>query len=113
MREIKSKEESVRERLSYLIGQEDLGKTEIREKEDGIHITLDVHGWSRAKVAKVIHNINLLQKEAFRLTVIHGYVHSTAIKQMLASGFKEERLIEEWRPQYNPGLTCLRFKAAA
>jgi len=108
-----NREERIRDRLSYLLRQEDLIKTVINQKEDGIHITLDVHGWSKAKVAKVIHNLALLEKEEFKLDIIHGYVHDTAIKQMLVNDFREERLIKEWRPQYNPGLTRMWFKAAA
>ena len=74
-------------------------------------ITLNVHELSAKDAKRLVMNvINVLQGKV-NLTIIHGYNHGTAIKDMLADENFNGRLTERYCPKRNPGLTNLQIAA--
>ena len=87
-------EEQIRDRLSYILPGEELGRVKYLKimNNDILHITLDVHKWSRDKVASVLRKIVALEREPLRISVIHGYIHGTKIKKCSVQIF----VMNEW-----------------
>lgn len=108
-----SKKEEIQDKLTYILQKSDLERVSVKIGEDGAaYITLDIHGWPLAKTQKVMQNLILLQREAFNLNIVHGYLHGMATKEMLLNEFTNCRLIKKRSYNENPGITFMRFKAA-
>lgn len=107
-------EEQIRDRLSYILPGEELGRVKYLKivNNDILYITLDVHKWSRDKVASVLRKIVVLEREPLCISVIHGYTHGTKIKEMLCADFRNERMVHRRGYNENPGMTLLSFRAA-
>lgn len=80
-------------RLKMVLTQSELDRISIFEYVSGdTCITADVHGMKCHEVKRFINNIINIVRIAFRLVIIHGYNHGTAIKDMLAQNFNNNHI---------------------
>ena len=74
-------------RLGMIFTQTDINRITIKETDSKLQVTVDVHGMKCCEAKKFINNIINAVRTAFKLVIIHGYNHGTAIKDMLKSVF--------------------------
>ena len=92
-------------RLQMILTVEELGRINvIQNADEGLTIITDVHGMTCVKARKFINNIINVVREKFRLIVIHGYVHGTAIKAMLTK-YSNCHVCRKYTDSYNYGVT--------
>ncbi len=88
--------------------EEELSRISIQEPPDCVpHIIADVHGMKCHQAKRFINNIINVIKSAFRLDIIHGYNHGTAIKDMLAENLINNHISEKHQDSANQGVTHL------
>lgn len=78
--------------------------------KDGVYF-LDVHGLPVHEARMLIKNVGALMSSKDNLTVIHGYNHGTAIKEMLAKDGLFRRTYTLTENAYNKGRTSIQFAA--
>lgn len=99
-------------RLKMVFSMRELNRLEITEEMDGtVRITVDVHGMTCHEARRFINNIINLVRIAFRLIIIHGYNHGTAIKDMLAQNFTNTHVAEQHADPWNQGVTYMSIAA--
>ena len=76
-----------------------------------LSVFYDAHGQSVAEAQKTIRNIVNLVRIPFKLTIIHGFNHGTAIKRMLDNETFNGKVSIKYRPHNNSGVTVLRIIA--
>ena len=82
-------------------------------KEDGSHLfVVDMHGLTTKKAKKFLKNLIAINKEGYDLCVIHGYIHGTAIREMIYKDNLGERVIKKIAYPSNHGRTLLKICAA-
>lgn len=99
-------EEHLKNKLRVFFSQAEMDRLFI--SSDGrheIHITVDVHGMTCYEAKRFLKNIINILRTAFILTVIHGYRHGTAIKEMLINSFANSRVSSIAGIPYNLGRT--------
>ncbi len=101
--------ESFEERMDFVVYGENQQrlKTATYNEEKPSMITYDAHGQTVEEARKTIKNIVNVSLVPLCLTVIHGYHHGTAIKDMLAVEPFSGRLINRYCPARNPGVTVM------
>ena len=101
------------ERIRFILYGNDAWRIlAVREGASGeMELTIDVHGRTVREARREIHNIVNCTLMPFRLNVIHGYNHGTAIKDMLSMESFQGRLEDRYCPAGNPGETVMRFAA--
>lgn len=82
----------------------------IKENPDGI--CLDLHRLSVKQSKRLVNNVISMNRDNFSLTLIHGYVHGTAIKEMLVGNFDNPRVIGKHGVKNNYGRTVFDIIAA-
>ena len=70
-------------------------------------VSVDVHGMKCWQAKQFINNIINLSNRPFHLTVIHGYNHGTAIKDMVRNHLDNKRIMDRAADQFNLGITYL------
>ncbi|SDW78959.1 hypothetical protein SAMN05216391_11767 [Lachnospiraceae bacterium KHCPX20] len=104
------KKNSVEERIGCIFTGEQVSRIHIEEDHDVVtEVEADVHGMSCSEARLFLHNLIALLRFPFKLIVIHGYVHGTAIKEMLYRSFSEKRLSEFGPVDCNYGITWLQI----
>ncbi len=99
-------------RLRMVLTQSEMNRIKISESHSGkIRITADVHGMKCYEAKRFINNIINIGRTAFQLVVIHGYNHGTAIKEMLAQNFSNDRIYEQFPDPRNQGVTHMLIAA--
>lgn len=99
-------------RLKMVLSTQELNRLKITETSDGLlRITADVHGMTCHEARRFINNIINLVRVAFRLIIIHGYNHGTAIKDMLAWNFNNTHITERHPDPWNQGVTYMSIAA--
>ena len=97
--------EELRVRLEFALPADEKNRITLENGTDGItDVTLDVHGMPCSKVQRLIRNMLNLARQRFRLTVIHGYNHGTAIKSMLPT-IRNQHIVEMHEDTWNQGRT--------
>lgn len=93
-------------KLQMIFTNNEISRLSIRE-EPGTkpQIIADVHGMKCSQARRFINNIINTIRETFRLIIIHGYNHGTAIKDMLADNFCNSHITEQYIDPYNQGVT--------
>lgn len=72
------------EKMTFLMCGDDLCRIRTEQDEDGIiKVIIDLHGMSKKNAIRMITNIMVLFRFKFRLEVVHGYNHGTAIKEYI------------------------------
>lgn len=85
----------------------DVRRISISEEDSDLSITVDVHGMKCSQAHRFINNVICLPQRALKIMIIHGYNNGTAIKDMLAKGFDNNRVIEKFYDLYNQGVTYM------
>lgn len=95
-------------RLGMIFSQDDIARISVKDEgEKKLQITVDVHGMKCSQAKRFINNIINAIRETFKLVIIHGYNHGTAIKDMLADNFKNTHIVEQYQDPYNKGVTYM------
>lgn len=94
--------------LSIVLTKGDMNRINVQDETANIQVEVDVHGLKCCQAKRFINNlINIIRAE-FRLIVIHGYNHGTAIKDMLANSFINSHVVEMYSDIYNKGVTYIQ-----
>lgn len=98
-------------RLRLILSADELDRLTISEIAGNITIVIDVHGMKCSQARRFINNIINTVRCAFRLVIIHGYNHGTAIKDMLSINFHNSHIEEQFPDAYNLGMTHMLIAA--
>ena len=99
-------------RLKMILTPEEISRLKINESNsDHIKIIADVHGMKCYQARRFINNIINVVRVSFQLTIIHGYNHGTAIKEMLAQNFSNNHIYEQYPDPRNQGVTHILIAA--
>jgi DNA-nicking Smr family endonuclease len=95
-------------RLGMIFSQDDISRITVKdEAEKNLMVTVDVHGMKCSQAKRFINNIINTIRTAFKLIIIHGYNHGTAIKDMLAANFTNSHIVDQYQDSYNKGITYM------
>ncbi len=95
-------------RVSFILFGEDVKRVKIEYDEYGSFvITIDLHGYKVSEAKNVICGIMKVINVPFRLELIHGYSHGTAIKEYIHNVLCDKRIVEKYCYPDNPGRTIL------
>lgn len=93
-------------RLGMIFSQADIDRITVKDTASkNLQVTVDVHGMKCCEAKKFINNIINAVRTAFKLVIIHGYNHGTAIKDMLAENFSNSHIVNQYQDLYNKGVT--------
>lgn len=93
-------------RLGMIFSQTDIDRITVKDIDSkNLQVTVDVHGMKCCEAKKFINNIINAARTAFKLVIIHGYNHGTAIKDMLAENFSNSHIVNQYQDPYNKGVT--------
>ena len=95
------------DKLRMICSLDDIGRLQIKGDENTVDVVVDVHGMKCVQARRFLNNIIALMEGAFRVIVIHGYNHGTAIKDMLADNFNNKHIMKRLSDPYNHGVTYL------
>lgn len=99
----------IQKRLCSIFGNTDLTRISLKYNDE-ICVT-DVHGMKCYQAKRFINNIINVLRITFRLVIIHGYNHGTAIKDMLADNFINTHILEQRADLHNQGITRMLIAA--
>ena len=106
--------DQVRYRLGFILYGEDAWRGSVRRSASGApYIIFDAHGLTVKEARKLIEDIARIYLVPISLEIIHGFHHSTGIKDMLTEETFNDRLISRAVPDHNPGVTIFQIAAAA
>lgn len=98
--------------MDFVIFGEDRWRVTVDLDAHGVpDITYDAHGQSVLDARRAIRNIVNITRSPLSVSVIHGYRHGTAIKDMLGKENFSGRVSERYCPKGNPGATVLHIAA--
>ena len=93
-------------KLQMIFTNDEISRLSIKEAPGTKpQIIADVHGMKCSQARRFINNIINTIRETFKLIIIHGYNHGTAIKDMLAESFCNSHITEQFPDPYNQGIT--------
>ena len=98
---------SLMEGMRSLYPVEDVRRLTYAQSPDADAVSVDVHGMKCWQAKQFINNIINLSNRPFHLTVIHGYNHGTAIKDMVRNHLDNKRIMDRAADQFNLGITYL------
>ena len=98
---------SMMEGMRSLYPVKDVRRLTYAQSSGGDTVLVDVHGMKCWQAKQFINNIINLSNRPFRLTVIHGYNHGTAIMDMVRNRLDNKRIMERAADQFNLGITYL------
>lgn len=87
--------------------EEQLNRIDVKQDEGIEKVTVDVHGLGCREAKTFLRNIIAINREPFKLDVIHGYNHGMCIKVMLLNETVSERVTEVRPWRNNLGKTTL------
>ncbi len=94
-------------RLSIILTKDELKRLTLNQNKNGIELIADVHGMKCFQAKRFINNILNLSNQKMKLTVIHGFHHGTAIKDMIKNGLENRHIINIYNDQKNIGRTFI------
>lgn len=94
-------------KLQMIYSKTDINRLQIKKDHSKTDIIVDVHGMKCRQARRFLNNIIALMEGAFRIIVIHGYNHGTAIKNMLIDSFNNRHVQKRIPDPYNQGVTYL------
>ena len=92
------------ERFETLLSGKDMERVSI-SANDGFYV--DLHGMSCQQATRFLRNLIALVKTACEMTVIHGYNHGQALKDIVRKGGLSSKVIRTESVAWNPGMTKL------
>lgn len=95
-------------RFKMIFTTNEIGRISFEMKDNDIEaIKVDVHGLTCARAKRFINNIINLIMDAFKLIVIHGFNHGTAIRDMLRGEFTNVKIDSLFSVMENDGVTYM------
>nr|WP_288732068.1 hypothetical protein [uncultured Anaerobutyricum sp.] len=95
-------------RFKMIFTNSEIERISFDMKDENIEtIKVDVHGLKCASAKRFINNIINLIMDAFKLIVIHGFNHGTAIRDMLRGNFFNHKVENFFCIVENDGVTYL------
>lgn len=97
------------EKMHTIYENEDADRVEWGASDgNDITVSVDVHRMTCSEAKRFIRNIiSLFAQCSFTLNVIHGYIHGTAIKEMIINDSISKRVEKVSSPADNPGVSIL------
>lgn len=92
------------ERFEVLLSDKDMERISVSEN-DGFYV--DLHGMSCQQAIRFLRNLIALVKTACEMTVIHGYTHGQALKEVVRKGNLSAKVVCTKSVAWNPGMTKL------
>lgn len=99
--------ENIRNRLSIIMTKDELKRLTFNQEKGEVEIVADVHGMKCVYAKRFLNNILNLSNQKIKLTVIHGYNHGTAIKDMINNGLGNSHIIKTYNDTTNIGRTFI------
>ena len=99
----------IKERLQIVFSKEEISRITLISNADELRIVADVHGMKCYQARRFINNIINLIRTSFKLIIIHGYNHGTAIKDMLSDNFTNAHVFLKCTDPCNQGITCMQI----
>ena len=85
--------EQMMQRMTFLLYGDDLWRVKISHEDDGTPvIQIDLHQMTCKEARKTLTNVIAMYRFGFKLDVIHGYNHGTAIRDMIRTDFSNQRI---------------------
>lgn len=97
----------VENRLKTVLSESDMKRLIIKDRDTDIEMTVDVHGLKCNQAKRFLNNIINLVQGSFRMVVIHGFNHGTAIRDMLFTGIDNPHIASKCIDANNPGRTYM------
>ncbi len=97
-------------RLKFVFSDSEMKRITINDSKEVVTVTVDVHGLKCFQAKRFINNIINLIQVMFKLVVIHGYNHGTAIKDMLSNDFSNEHVMFQTVDPNNKGVTYMLIR---
>lgn len=104
--------EEMKRKLGFVVMNEGEWRIKVDDSEGECHVIYDAHGRDVRQANREIRNLIAAIRGDARLSVIHGFNHGTAIKQMVTSFNFGWRVTNVSSPSWNPGMTDLILKPA-
>lgn len=102
----------ISDKLKVIFSPDEINRIKVIEKDrQYLLVIADVHGLKCYQAKRFINNIINLIHSAFKLIIIHGYTHGTAIKDMLQSHFYNPHILELFPDFQNQGVTHMIIAA--
>lgn len=95
--------QTIKFKLSLILTQKDMNRLQFRDKEG--EIIADVHGMKCYEAKRFINNIINIAMTKIKLTIVHGYNHGTAIRDMIRQSYNNAHVRYIIPDQQNQGIT--------
>lgn len=92
------------ERFEMMLSDKEMSRVSV-SANDGFYV--DLHGMSCQQASRFLRNLIALVKTACEMTVIHGYNHGQALKDLVRKGGLSARVVKTESVDWNPGVTKL------
>lgn len=92
------------ERFEMMLSDKEMSRVSV-SANDGFYV--DIHGMSCQQASRFLRNLIALVKTACEMTVIHGYNHGQALKDLVRKGRLSSRVVKTESVDWNPGVTKL------
>ena len=102
----------MQQKLQLILSKEKYERITFNKENDEEYITIDLHYLSCRDAERLVRNVIAVSDESFELELIHGYIHGTALKQMLENYKISDRIIQRQGVAYNLGMTKMKVRAA-
>lgn len=99
----------IQNRLHLIFTDDEISRITLLGDKEELRIIADVHGMSCFQAKRFINNLINIIREKFRLIVIHGYNHGTAIKDMLTDSFINMHVVSKHVDPKNQGVTYMQI----
>lgn len=101
--------EQMMQKITFIMYGEDVWRANISRDENGTPVVrIDLHYMTVKEARRAINNIIAMYNFNFKLDVIHGYNHGTAIRDMIRSDLNNKRVSNMIYP-HNQGETILEI----
>lgn len=94
------------ERFETLLSNKDMERVSLNA-ENGFYV--DLHGMNCQQASRFLKNLIVLVKTACEMTVIHGYSHGQALKDVVQKVGRCEKVSRIESVAWNPGVTKLKI----
>lgn len=95
--------------FKIIFGNDDLQRINVISDNE---VSVDLHGLGTRASIVLVNNVINLNRGKCELSVIHGFNHGTALKDMINNRFHNPRVINMKRVVGNYGVTVLECAAA-
>ena len=95
--------------FKIIFGNDDLQRINVISNNE---VSVDLHGLGTRASLTLVNNVINLNRGKCELSIIHGFHHGTALKDMINRRFTNHRIIGMKPVEGNPGVTVLECAAA-